>query len=84
MLSQCLPDADFREELRRCNREILYGFIELLGALTERPSAYARQLEAVGIALRNQLHLCNLLRPHQACATPEPCHEALKAATRTP
>ena len=58
--------ADFKEEIKRCNREVLFGFIELLGALTDRPSSYARQLEAVGIALRNQLHLCNLLRPHQA------------------
>jgi mediator of RNA polymerase II transcription subunit 7 len=67
-----LPGADFKAELRRCNREILFGFIELLGALTERPSAYARQLEAVGIALRNQLHLCNLLLPHQVCGNPKP------------
>lgn len=57
--------ADFKAELHAVNREVLFGFVELLAVLTERPSASARQIESLGIALRNQLHLCNLLRPHQ-------------------
>ena len=54
------------------NREVLFGFVELLAVLTERPSAAARQLESLGIALRNQIHLCNLLRPHQVAPPAAP------------
>ena len=57
--------TDFKAELHAVNREVLFGFVELLAVLTERPSASARQIESLGIALRNQLHLCSLLRPHQ-------------------
>ena len=60
---QC--SADFRKELGRLSREALFGLLELVDALVERPSAYARLVENIGLALRNANFLLNLLRAHQ-------------------
>ena len=57
--------ADFRKELGRLSREALFGLLELVDALVERPSAYARLVENIGLALRNANFLLNLLRAHQ-------------------
>ena len=57
--------ADFRKELGRLNREVLFGLLELVDALVQRPSAYARLVEGIGLALRNANFLLNLLRAHQ-------------------
>lgn len=62
--------ADFRKELGRLSREALFGLLELVDALVERPSAYARLVENIGLALRNANFLLNLLRAHQV---PRPC-----------
>ena len=55
-----------KSQLRALNRELLFGYIELLSLLTTRPSGYARQLEAVGRVLRDMMALVGQLRPHQA------------------
>lgn len=60
--------ADFRAELRRLNRELLFAFADMLAAISERPSQSARSVETVGILARNLQHLLNLLRPHQVPA----------------
>ncbi|KAK9821425.1 hypothetical protein WJX81_003367 [Elliptochloris bilobata] len=62
---------DFRKELGRLNREALFGLLELVDALVDRPSAYARLAENIGLTLRNANYLLNLLRAHQARATLE-------------
>ena len=64
--------ADFRAELRRLNRELLFAFADMLGAISERPSQSARSVETVGILARNLQHLLNLLRPHQVLGGPKP------------
>jgi mediator of RNA polymerase II transcription subunit 7 len=60
---------DFREELLSLHRELAVNYLELLAVLVEAPSSYARQLESVGLVLRNMLHLTNLARAVQARAT---------------
>ncbi|CAD7700384.1 unnamed protein product [Ostreobium quekettii] len=62
---------DFKKELLKMNQEVLFAFLELISNLIERPTAYARQLEAIGVLLRNMHQLLNKLRPHQALATME-------------
>lgn len=57
--------ADFRGELRRLNRELLFAFTDMLAAVAGRPSQSARSVELVGVLARNLQHLLNLLRPHQ-------------------
>jgi len=75
VLSACLPvsptrnhrrGADFGKELGRLNREALFGLLELVDTLVDRPSAYARLAENLGLVLRNAAYLLNLLRAHQA------------------
>ena len=57
--------ADFRSELRRLNRELLFAFTDMLGLVAGRPSQSARSVELVGMLARNLQHLLNLLRPYQ-------------------
>ena len=66
---ECVSPADFREELRRLNRELLFAFVGMLGAVAEAPSQSARSVELVGALARNLQHLLNMLRPHQVNAT---------------
>ncbi|GAB4818496.1 hypothetical protein N2152v2_005542 [Parachlorella kessleri] len=61
--------VDFKGELLQLHRELLAGFLELLRVLTDRPSLYARQVESLGLLLRNFQHLLNAARPYQARAT---------------
>ena len=58
--------ADFKGELCSLNRELLFQFLDVLGALVERPHASARGVENIGQLLRNMHYLLNLLRAHQA------------------
>jgi mediator of RNA polymerase II transcription subunit 7 len=71
------PDGgvDLRAQLLALHRELAANFLELLAVLADRPSGYARQVEAVGLVLRNMQHLANQLRPPQA-------HAALSEALR--
>ena len=57
--------AEFRAELRKLNRELLFCFLDLINTLVERPSAYARSVENVGLVARNMHYLLNALRGHQ-------------------
>lgn len=57
---------NFREQLLMLHRELMASFLELLAVLVDAPSQYARQVETVGLVLRNMMHLTNQLRPHQA------------------
>ncbi|CAL5228168.1 g11249 [Coccomyxa viridis] len=63
--------VDFRTELRKLNKELLFCFLDLINTLVERPSAYARSVENVGLVARNMHYLLNALRGHQARATLE-------------
>ena len=65
------PDGsvDYRAQLLALHKELVANFLELLVVLVERPSGYARQVENVGLVLRNMQYLANQLRPHQARAT---------------
>ena len=60
---------DIKGQLLALHRELLVNFLELLEVLIERPSGYARQVENVGLVLRNMVHLSNQIRPMQARAT---------------
>ncbi len=57
--------ADFKKQLGRLNRELLFGYLDLLDCLVQRPSAYARAVENVGVGARNMAYLLNALRAHQ-------------------
>jgi len=57
--------ADFKGELTRLNRELLFVFLDLLDCLVQRPSAYARAAENVGVVARNMSYLLNALRSEQ-------------------
>ena len=72
--------VDIKGQLLALHRELAVNFLELLEVLIERPSAYARQLENVGLVLRNMIYLANQLRPAQARAT---VLEALKGSLET-
>ncbi|BDA46552.1 probable mediator of RNA polymerase II transcription subunit 7 at N-terminal half [Coccomyxa sp. Obi] len=61
---------DFKAELRRLNRELLFTFLDLLDCLVQRPSAYARAVENVGLIARNMSYLLNALRMHWKRHTP--------------
>lgn len=58
--------ADVKGELLKLHKELKLNIIELFDVLIERPSAYGRQVENVGLVLRNMMHLTNVLRPIQA------------------
>ena len=58
--------ADVKKELLKLHEELKLNIMELLDVLIERPSAYGRQVENVGLVLRNMMHLTNRLRPIQA------------------
>ena len=62
--------ADFRGQLARLNRELLFAYLDLVDCLVERPSAYARAIESVGLLARNMAYLLNALRAHQARGSP--------------
>ena len=55
----------YRDELLRLNRELLFNFLELQDTLAERPSAYARAVENVGLIVRNMHYLLRALRFQQ-------------------
>ncbi len=57
--------ADFRAELGRLNRELLFAYLDLVDCLVDHPSAYARAVETVGVLARNLTYLLNALRAHQ-------------------
>lgn len=61
-------DADFKGELSRLNRELLVHYLDLVDTLIERPSSYARGVEAISTILRNMHFLLNHLRSHQVSA----------------
>eukprot|EP00246_Nothoceros_aenigmaticus_P000774 TRINITY_DN11001_c0_g1_i1.p1 TRINITY_DN11001_c0_g1~~TRINITY_DN11001_c0_g1_i1.p1 ORF type:complete len:111 (-),score=22.66 TRINITY_DN11001_c0_g1_i1:274-606(-) len=61
--------ADYKQELKQLNRELVLNMLELADVLVDRPSQYARRVEDMGLILRNMHHLLNSLRPHQARAT---------------
>ncbi|CAK0785716.1 hypothetical protein CVIRNUC_008927 [Coccomyxa viridis] len=63
--------VDFRKELVKLNKELLFCYLDLIDTLIERPSAYARSVEHVGVVARNMQYLLNTLRGHQARATLE-------------
>ena len=63
-----LDNSDIKAQLLVLHRELAVNFLELLQVLIEKPSAYARQVENVGLVLRNMMHLANQLRPVQARA----------------
>lgn len=65
-LSMRTVATDFKAELRRLNRELLFTFLDLLDCLVQRPSAYARAVENVGLIARNMSYLLNALRSEQA------------------
>jgi mediator of RNA polymerase II transcription subunit 7 len=69
-LYEIQPDGciDCRGQLLALHRELMVAFLELLAVLAEAPSGYARQVESVGLVLRNMLHVSNQLRPRQARA----------------
>ena len=60
---------DIKGQLLALHRELTVSFLELLEVLVDRPSGYARQVENVGLVLRNMIYLANQLRPAQARAT---------------
>ncbi|KAK9806166.1 hypothetical protein WJX72_003807 [[Myrmecia] bisecta] len=60
---------DFKGHLLKLNKELLFNFLELLDTLVDRPSAYARQVENLGLIMRNMHYLLNIMRSHQARAT---------------
>jgi mediator of RNA polymerase II transcription subunit 7 len=60
---------NIKEQLLALHRELAVSFLELLEVLVDRPSGYARQVENVGLVLRNMIFLANQLRPPQARAT---------------
>lgn len=65
-----LLPADFKGELRRLNRELLFTFLDLLDCLVQRPSTYARAVENVGLVARNMSYILNALRSEQAKPLP--------------
>ena len=66
------PLADFRTELCSLNKELLFCFLDLMNTLVERPSAYARSVENVGVVARNMHYLLNALRGHQVSMSTSP------------
>ena len=66
LLCANLLSADFKGELRRLNKELLFTFLDLLDCLVQRPSAYARAVENVGLIARNMSYILNALRSEQA------------------
>lgn len=60
---------NIKEQLLALHRELTVNLLELLQVLVDRPSGYARQVENVGLVLRNMMFLANQLRPAQARAT---------------
>ena len=63
-----MRSADFRAELGRLNRELLFAYLDLVDCLVDQPSAYARAVETVGVLARNLTYLLNALRSHQVIA----------------
>lgn len=66
---------DFRAELSRLNKEVLFTFAELLHTVTESPGLtpasrmqYDTHMMSLGLLFWNMHHLLNHLRPHQARA----------------
>ncbi|KDD75656.1 hypothetical protein H632_c565p0 [Helicosporidium sp. ATCC 50920] len=59
---------DVRSSLLALHRELVVSVRDLLSLLTDRPSAYARALEAIGLIFRNMQHLTRVARPAQARA----------------
>lgn len=75
----CAPNpqqsrTDFKTELLKLNKEVLFTFLELLNTLVESPgltpasrTQYDTQMMGLGLLMWNMHHLLNLLRPHQVC-----------------
>ena len=63
-----MRSADFRAELGRLNRELLFAYLDLVDCLVDHPGAYARAVETVGVLARNLTYLLNALRSHQVIA----------------
>lgn len=60
-----LCSSDFKAALLQLNRELLFQYLELVDALIDRPSSYAREVEAISTIIRNMHFLLNHLRSHQ-------------------
>lgn len=58
--------TDFKAELHKLNKSLLFLYVELLRVLVEAPSARATATTSIIHALQNMMHLTNLLRPYQA------------------
>lgn len=63
--------VDFKGELLKLNRELLVQYLDLVDTLIDRPSSYARGVEAISTIIRNMHFLLNHLRSHQARASLE-------------
>jgi len=70
--------ADFKGELHKLNKSLVFLYIELLHVLVEQPSARVPATTNVINTLQNMMHLANLLRPYQARAARQ--HAPLGAA----
>lgn len=71
LFQQTNGNVDFKAELSRLSCESVFLYLELLRALVENPTQYARALTALYQVLHNMQHLVNMMRPFQARATLE-------------
>ena len=62
---EMLLAADYRQELGRMNRELLFHFLELADTLVHRPQDYARTKDGLTALVHNMQFLVNSLRAHQ-------------------
>mmetsp|Transcript_29364 Transcript_29364/g.82806 ORF Transcript_29364/g.82806 Transcript_29364/m.82806 type:complete len:194 (+) Transcript_29364:246-827(+) len=72
------PHVDFKGELLKLNKEVLFTFMELLNTAVEAPgltpasrTQYDTHMMSLGLLMWNMHHLMNHMRPHQARATLE-------------
>lgn len=61
--------VDFKQELKKMNREILFCYLKLINAIISTPSRHSRHLENLGILLRNIHQLLNLMQLNQVYKT---------------
>lgn len=65
--------TDFKQELTKLNKEVLFSFHELLSFLINQPSQMSQQTANISTLLRNMHHLLNMLRPHQVSTSKVEC-----------
>lgn len=61
--------VDFKSELLKLNKEILYHFIDLIDVLATRPGEYVHALSDLEAVFQNTHYLLNAMRHFQARAT---------------